>query len=69
MHQTELKRRLYRHFGFRHFPPGQAESVESAMAGRDTLVLMLTGSGKSLCFQLPALELEGTTVVVARICA
>jgi ATP-dependent DNA helicase RecQ len=64
-----LKEKLREHFGFRRFRPGQLEAVQSAMAGRDTLIIMPTGSGKSLCFQLPALELEGTTVVVSPLIA
>lgn len=57
------------HFGFRAFRPGQLEAVRSAMAGRDVLAVMPTGSGKSLCFQLPALELRGMTVVVSPLIA
>src|ERR1700726_4836936 len=53
------------YFGFRKFRPGQAEAVNSALGGRDTLVVMPTGSGKSLCFQLTALVQEGITVVVS----
>jgi ATP-dependent DNA helicase RecQ len=53
------------YFGFHRFRPGQAEAVDSALGGRDTLVVMPTGSGKSLCFQLTALALEGITVVVS----
>src|SRR4051812_34090317 len=54
------------HFGFRKYRPGQAEAVDSALAGRDTLVVMPTGSGKSLCFQLTALtHRDGLTVVVS----
>lgn len=64
-----LREKLRAHFGFRQFRPGQLEAVRSAMAGRDVLVVMPTGSGKSLCFQLPALELEGTTVVVSPLIA
>jgi ATP-dependent DNA helicase RecQ len=66
---TQLRALLREHFGFRRFRPGQLEAVRSAMEGRDTLVVMPTGSGKSLCFQLPALELEGTTVVVSPLIA
>src|SRR3569623_1031958 len=63
------REKLHAHFGFRRFRPGQLEAVRSAMAGRDALIIMPTGSGKSLCFQLPALELEGTTVVVSPLIA
>lgn len=65
----ELRARLQERFGFRTFRPGQIEAVRSAMEGNDTLVVMPTGSGKSVCFQLPALELEGTTVVVSPLIA
>lgn len=64
-----LREKLRAHFGFRRFRPGQLEAVRSAMEGHDVLVVMPTGSGKSLCFQLPALELEGTTVVVSPLIA
>jgi ATP-dependent DNA helicase RecQ len=67
--QSGLQQKLRAHFGFRRFRRGQADAVTAALAGRDTLVLMPTGSGKSLCFQLPALELEGTTVVVSPLLA
>jgi len=67
--RAELRAKLREHFGFRRFRPGQEAVVQSAMEGRDTLVLMPTGSGKSLCFQLPALELPGTTVVVSPLIA
>ena len=61
----DLPERIRDYFGFRKFRPGQAEVVTSALAGRDTLVVMPTGSGKSLCFQLTAIALEGVTVVVS----
>lgn len=65
----QLQKRLRERFGFRQFRQGQAEAVLAALEGRDTLVVMPTGSGKSLCFQLPALELEGTTIVVSPLIA
>ena len=60
-----LTAKLREHFGFRRFRPGQEAAVRAALAGRNTLVLMPTGSGKSLCFQLPSLEMEGATIVVS----
>src|SRR5947209_12302986 len=60
-----LRDRIREYFGFRKFRPGQSEAVNSALEVRDTLVVMPTGSGKSLCFQLTAIALEGVTVVVS----
>src|SRR5437764_11964731 len=57
--------RIRDYFGFHKFRRGQAEVVQSALSGRDTLVVMPTGSGKSLCFQLTAIALEGVTIVVS----
>jgi ATP-dependent DNA helicase RecQ len=56
---------LGRIFGFEQFRPGQEEAVEAALAARDALVVMPTGSGKSLCYQLPALMRDDLTVVVS----
>jgi ATP-dependent DNA helicase RecQ len=57
---------LRRHFGHPGFRPGQREAVEAALAGRDVLLVMPTGAGKSLCYQLPALEdSDRLTVVVS----
>jgi ATP-dependent DNA helicase RecQ len=52
-------------FGFDDFRPGQREAVEAALAGRDVLVVMPTGAGKSLCYQLPALMRDDLTIVVS----
>ncbi|KAJ57391.1 ATP-dependent DNA helicase RecQ [Actibacterium mucosum KCTC 23349] len=56
-------------FGFTEFRPGQAEIVEAVTAGRNTLAIMPTGGGKSLCFQLPALCRSGVTVVISPLIA
>ncbi|SHH24699.1 ATP-dependent DNA helicase RecQ [Cognatiyoonia sediminum] len=56
-------------FGFDDFLPGQGEIVEAVCAGRDTLAIMPTGGGKSLCFQLPALARDGVTVVISPLIA
>jgi ATP-dependent DNA helicase RecQ len=56
---------LRRVFGFEDFRPGQAEAVSAALADRDALVVMPTGSGKSLCYQLPALMRDDLTLVVS----
>jgi ATP-dependent DNA helicase RecQ len=64
-----LRSTLREHFGFRQFRPGQEKVVRSALSGRDTLALMPTGSGKSLCFQLPGLVMEGSTVVISPLIA
>ncbi|MGN6545672.1 MAG: RecQ family ATP-dependent DNA helicase, partial [Aureliella sp.] len=64
-----LRSKLEEHFGFTKFRPGQMQAVAATMRGRDTVVVMPTGSGKSLCYQLPALELSGVTVVVSPLIA
>lgn len=60
---------LKRFFGFDHFKGNQAEVVESVLQGQDTFVIMPTGGGKSLCYQLPALMQEGTAIVVSPLIA
>ncbi|HEV3070347.1 MAG TPA: RecQ family ATP-dependent DNA helicase [Solirubrobacteraceae bacterium] len=60
---------LLERFGLRAFRPGQREAVVAAMAGRDTLVVMPTGGGKSLCYQLPALAGSDLVVVVSPLIA
>ncbi len=60
---------LRRHFGFAAFRPGQAEAVRDVLAGSDLLLVMPTGSGKSLCFQLAGLLLPGVTIVVSPLIA
>ncbi|MFA4955326.1 MAG: RecQ family ATP-dependent DNA helicase [Patescibacteria group bacterium] len=60
---------LKKHFGYATFRPMQQEIVEYCVAGKDALVLMPTGGGKSLCYQLPALRLPGLTVVISPLIA
>lgn len=60
---------LERHFGFREFLPGQEPVVSSLLGGRDTLAVMPTGGGKSLCYQLPAMVMEGVTLVISPLIA
>ena len=62
---TEPEAALRELFGFAAFRPGQREAVDAALAGRDVLVVMPTGSGKSLCYQLPAFMRSDLTVVVS----
>src|SRR5690348_10122497 len=52
-------------FGYPEFRPGQERAVRAVLEGRDTLVILPTGGGKSLCYQVPALLLPGLTVVVS----
>jgi len=60
---------LHSIFGFSDFRPGQAEIVQAVLEGRNTLAIMPTGGGKSLCFQLPALCRDGVTVVISPLIA
>src|SRR6202167_6226941 len=56
-------------FGFGSFREGQGEIIETILSGRDVLAVMPTGSGKSLCYQLPALLRDGLTIVVSPLIA
>ena len=60
---------LHSVFGFSGFRPGQEEIVDAVLAGRNTLAIMPTGGGKSLCFQLPAICRDGVTVVISPLIA
>src|SRR6476659_1764553 len=61
----ELISTLRTHFGHVQFRPGQEQIVEAVLGGHDVLAVMPTGSGKSLTYQLPAIVLPGTTLVVS----
>jgi ATP-dependent DNA helicase RecQ len=60
---------LLAHFGLAAFRPGQREAVAAALSGRDSLVVMPTGGGKSLCYQLPGIATDDLTVVVSPLIA
>ena len=60
---------LEQHFGFNTFKPGQREVIEHLLAGRSAAAVFPTGGGKSLCYQLPALQFEGVTLVVSPLIA
>src|SRR2546421_11203242 len=69
MTTVDLSATLKKHFGYDEFRPLQREIVQDALAGQDVFVLMPTGGGKSLCFQLPALMRDGLTIVVSPLIA
>lgn len=69
MSEQDLQRALHERFGHAAFRPGQREVVEAVLGGRDVVAVMPTGGGKSLCFQLPALLLDGVTLVVSPLIA
>jgi len=60
---------LERYFGYTSFLPHQEEVIDAVLAGRDVLAVMATGSGKSLCYQVPALVFSGLTVVISPLIA
>ena len=66
---ADALRSLHEHFGFDDFREGQREVIAAVLGGKDAVVVMPTGSGKSLCYQLPALMLDGATLVVSPLIA
>lgn len=68
-HEIDLHKELKKYFGFSQFKGLQEQVVKSIITGNNTFVIMPTGGGKSLCYQLPALVLEGTAIVVSPLIA
>jgi ATP-dependent DNA helicase RecQ len=67
--KTDLHKALQEHFGFDKFKGNQEKIIESVLAGHDTFVIMPTGGGKSLCYQLPALISDGLAIIVSPLIA
>ena len=66
---SDAQSALERHFGFSRFREGQSDVIEAVLAGQDVIVVIPTGGGKSLCYQLPALLFPGVTLVVSPLIA
>jgi ATP-dependent DNA helicase RecQ len=67
--EAQWKHKLREAFGIERLRPGQEEVIENVLQGHNTLAVMPTGAGKSLCYQLPALEIPGMTIVVSPLIA
>lgn len=67
--QVDLKEALHKYFGFPAFKGKQELIIESLLSGHDTFVILPTGGGKSMCYQLPALIMEGTAIIISPLIA
>lgn len=67
--KKDIKKILFEYFGYTAFRPLQEDIIRSVMEGRDTLALLPTGGGKSLCYQVPALALDGVCLVISPLIA
>src|SRR6201982_881003 len=67
--ETSLHDGLQKYFGFKKFKGQQEAIITSLLNGKDTFVIMPTGGGKSLCYQLPALVSEGTAIIISPLIA
>src|SRR5688572_13648084 len=69
MEETALTGHLQKYFGFDKFKGDQEKVIQNVLNGKDTFVIMPTGGGKSMCYQLPSLIMDGTAVVVSPLIA
>ena len=66
---SDLTEQLQQHFGFDQFKGPQEEIIQTVLSGTDTFVIMPTGGGKSLCYQLPAMMKDGVAIIVSPLIA
>ena len=69
MSHTPIQKELKKHFGFSNFKGLQELVIKNLLQGKDSFVIMPTGGGKSLCYQLPAIILDGTALVISPLIA